>query len=41
MLIDSLMICNNCIKVDDDVMIKEDVEKVLKVSIKRVNMNVI
>jgi len=29
MLIDSLMICNDCIKVNDDVMIKEDAEKEL------------
>ncbi len=29
MLIDSFMICNDCIKVDDDVMIEEDVEKEL------------
>ncbi len=29
MLIDSLMICNDCIKVNNDVMIEEDVEKEL------------
>jgi len=29
MLIDSLVICNDCIKVNDDVIIKEDVEKEL------------
>jgi hypothetical protein len=29
MLIDSLIICDDCIKVDDDVMIEEDAEKEL------------
>ncbi len=29
MLIDSLVICDDCIKVDDDVMIEEDAEKEL------------
>jgi len=29
MLIDSSMICDDCIKVNDDVMIKENIEKEL------------
>ncbi len=29
MLIDSLVICDDCIKVDDDVMTEEDAEKEL------------